>query len=479
MKTSTLVFISVSDKIKKLEMLHKYIPVQYNRLYYVYDCMDGSLYPCDKNVYFAFRKYTFSELLEKYKNNNPEGSISNFIQMLLKANSFYHCELSQYPKVDENMVLDSLARVPNIILAVTKECNLACRYCCYGSLYVQNTTAAEWKADMDVREYLEVLLKLRIKNGNRADFQISFYGGEPLLAFSKIQQCVTLADQLMPDVHITYVITTNGILLDKYMSYLVEHHFHILISLDGNEKNNQYRVFKNGIESFNIVVKNINLLYASYPVFFQKNVNFSTVLHGKSNCLDALIFFSKWSKTPLFSNVVETDVRKNVKYYQEIFKMHEYSTDEIIKMKTNYPNVYTSLFPMKSGQCYLWSKRSIEKVDGLLRRQWNGYVTNSCFLFSSKVFVSVDGSIFLCEKSSWKFKFGFISKEGVHLYLNKINGYYKKIFDKHKAQCADCYKIKGCNCCYFAESESVEGGKCFVSHNRAIDELEEMLNNKI
>ena len=82
MKTSTLVFISVSDKIKKLEMLHKYIPVQYNRLYYVYDCMDGSLYPCDKNVYFAFRKYTFSELLEKYKNNNPEGSISNFIQML-------------------------------------------------------------------------------------------------------------------------------------------------------------------------------------------------------------------------------------------------------------------------------------------------------------------------------------------------------------------------------------------------------------
>lgn len=54
MKTSTLVFISVSDKIKKIEMLHKYIPVQYNRLYYVYDCMDGSLYPCDKNVYFAF-----------------------------------------------------------------------------------------------------------------------------------------------------------------------------------------------------------------------------------------------------------------------------------------------------------------------------------------------------------------------------------------------------------------------------------------
>lgn len=45
-------------------------------------------------------------------------------------------------------------------------------------------------------------------------------------------------------------------------------------------------------------------------LFFSKECEFSTVLHGKSNCLDALIFFSKWNKTPLFSNVVETDVRK-------------------------------------------------------------------------------------------------------------------------------------------------------------------------
>lgn len=312
-------------------MLHKYIPILYNKLYYVYDCIDGSLYPCDQNVYSVFREYTFGELLEMYKNNSLEKSISDFIQMLIKTSSFYNYELCQYPVADEYMVLDSLARVSNIVLEVTKECNLACRYCCYGSLYVQQTRQTGCKCNMDVCEYLKALLNLRKKNGIHKSFQISFYGGEPLLAFDKIQKCVMLADKLMPDVNVTYAITTNGILLDKYMLYLVEHNFRVLVSLDGDVKNNQYRVFKNGTESFEKVVRNINLFHLSYPDFFQKNVNFSTVLHGKSNCLDALKFFSQWDKIPFFSEVVRDGAKKNAKYYQEIFKMHAYSTNPQIR----------------------------------------------------------------------------------------------------------------------------------------------------
>lgn len=59
-------------------MLHKYIPILYNKLYYVYDCIDGSLYPCDQNVYSVFREYTFGELLEMYKDNSLEKSISYY-----------------------------------------------------------------------------------------------------------------------------------------------------------------------------------------------------------------------------------------------------------------------------------------------------------------------------------------------------------------------------------------------------------------
>lgn len=33
-----------------------------------------------------------------------------------------------------------------------------------------------------------------------------------------------------------FTMTTNGILLDRYLDFLVQHDFQLLISLDGNEK---------------------------------------------------------------------------------------------------------------------------------------------------------------------------------------------------------------------------------------------------
>ncbi len=52
-------------------------------------------------------------------------------------------------------------------------------------------------------------------------------------------------------------MTTNGILLDKYMDFLVKNTFSLAVSLDGNQENNGYRLFKNYKPSFDTVVRNI------------------------------------------------------------------------------------------------------------------------------------------------------------------------------------------------------------------------------
>lgn len=41
-------------------------------------------------------------------------------------------------------------------------------------------------------------------------------------------------------------MTTNAMLLDKYMSYLEKHKVNLLISLDGNQVHNSYRIDKQG-----------------------------------------------------------------------------------------------------------------------------------------------------------------------------------------------------------------------------------------
>ena len=64
------------------------------------------------------------------------------------------------------------------------------------------------------------------------------------------------------------------------MDYLVEKNFSILISLDGNEVQSAYRVDKHGNSSFSRVVRNVKKLQETYPDYFEKKVNFNSVLHN-------------------------------------------------------------------------------------------------------------------------------------------------------------------------------------------------------
>lgn len=58
----------------------------------------------------------------------------------------------------------------------------------------------------------------------------------------------------------SFSMTTNAVLLDKYMDYLVEKEFHLLISLDGDEYGQSYRIGTKGENSFNKVITNVKLL---------------------------------------------------------------------------------------------------------------------------------------------------------------------------------------------------------------------------
>lgn len=64
-----------------------------------------------------------------------------------------------------------------------------------------------------------------------------------------------IEDSKVPHRIVKYNMTTNGVLLDKYIRFLVEKEFRILISLDGDEKGNSYRIDHNGYPSFTKVVK--------------------------------------------------------------------------------------------------------------------------------------------------------------------------------------------------------------------------------
>lgn len=193
----------------------------------------------------------------------------------------------------------NLANLPQLVFEVTDACNLRCKYCAYGEFY----------DDYDCRESKDLSVEWAIRlidylvpywnSGRNVSAQtpiwISFYGGEPLLNFPFIERIVdyVLHGIDCPRHRFSFSMTTNAILLHRYMDFLQEHDFSLLISLDGNEANDAYRMDKAGHSSYARVVENVNALREKYPDYFERRVNFNAVLHNKNSVEEIYRFFKE------------------------------------------------------------------------------------------------------------------------------------------------------------------------------------------
>ena len=110
----------------------------------------------------------------------------------------------------------------SITLYVTDECNFECDYCYQkkGNTYMDTSIV-----DKVVDVFSPYLTK---------DCYINFYGGEPLLAFDRIQHTVQSIKNRLKIQNIIFSISTNGSLLDdEKLEFLNQNKFSLLLSFDG------------------------------------------------------------------------------------------------------------------------------------------------------------------------------------------------------------------------------------------------------
>jgi len=151
-----------------------------------------------------------------------------------------------------------LANVRHILFEVTDSCNLKCTYCGYGDIYGNHDQRLESNFPLEsAKLFLDYMIShLKSKNNDSIYYNviISFYGGEPLLNISFIKEIVYYIESInVSNLNFIYNITTNALLLNRYMDFLTKKKFRILISLDGNKFNNSYRVNHSGENSFDRV----------------------------------------------------------------------------------------------------------------------------------------------------------------------------------------------------------------------------------
>ncbi|MDR0799392.1 MAG: radical SAM peptide maturase, CXXX-repeat target family [Dysgonamonadaceae bacterium] len=171
-------------------------------------------------------------------------------------------------KENQDIWQDSLAK--NITFIVTKDCQLACKYC-----YLVGKNTKERMSFETAKQAIDYVLNNRVQF-NQGSVIWDFIGGEPFLEIDLIDRiCDYIKLQLFEKQHpwfnsYRFSFSTNGVNYhdEKVQRYIEKNreHLSIGITIDGTErKHDLNRVYKNGKGSYQDVVKNIPLWLSQFP----------------------------------------------------------------------------------------------------------------------------------------------------------------------------------------------------------------------
>lgn len=136
-----------------------------------------------------------------------------------------------------------------VCLVLTHQCNLGCSYCYAGE---------KFRRAMSFETGLE---SLRMAFRRPGPLEVSFFGGEPMIAFSEMARLTRIASHWArrSGRAIRFTVTTNAtILKDKHLRFLRHFNFFVGLSVDGlEEEHDKHRPFAGGRGSGELVWRNL------------------------------------------------------------------------------------------------------------------------------------------------------------------------------------------------------------------------------
>jgi len=407
---------------------------------------------------------------------------------LLNNNYFKNKYINNTFRYNKEDIKYYLSNTSQISFEATDRCNLACEYCIYGKYYTNRNKSQNINLNIDtakkVLNYLVELWNSSLNSSHKKKISVGFYGGEALLNFNFIYKIVNFVKTLnSKHCNFSFNMTTNGVLLDKYIPFLVENNFDIIISIDGGlESNNIYRKFPNQKPAFKTIYKNILAIRNKYPEYFDKHISFNSVLHNKNSFAEIYNFFlSNFNKTPLTSEIDTDSINQDLA--KEFYEMYESAYDSLHKEKD---------FNFIEKEHYVGSVENLRKFifaySGYVKLSYLDLIsddkndpklpTGTCEPFSRKIFVNARGQILPCERIGHQFVLGYANKNNISLDFDKIAKKYNEYFDNINNQCNNCFFIKSCNICMFKENIESKDLQCkgFMNYSSLAEYLSQNMS---
>ena len=216
------------------------------------------------------------------------------LKSILTPHSDIKLCLPDVPRYDEAI---QSGMIRTLALNTTERCNLRCTYCYYGGGYSDTRVHNDSKlTETTLRDCITAFLDNHEKTQG-ATRAIYFFGGEPLLNFSMIEEGVLFAKSLARNrgidlSNLIFQVATNGMpLTNRNVAFLVEHGVYMNISIDG-PNHDRYRVDRRGMPTLNRVMAKIEWLWINYPEYFAAHVGLNCVVTPPYNIAALFDFFT-------------------------------------------------------------------------------------------------------------------------------------------------------------------------------------------
>lgn len=237
-----------------------------------------------KLMYSEMPAFT-GDILDKVRHREPVDTDSPVFQKLCDNGYLVKTAVNE-PLIAKKRYWDTVYDTRlGITLMPTEQCNCRCPYC-YESFS---------KPKMDSQTVQNLLLFLKKNLIRYTGLNISWFGGEPLLAMDVME---TISREILDICHARRMlydssITTNGVLLtpDVFRRLLSLRISRFQITLDGpKETHDRTRVFKNGGGTFDIIMNNLLAIKESKTSTVRINIRINLTKESLKNLPEFLDF---------------------------------------------------------------------------------------------------------------------------------------------------------------------------------------------
>lgn len=387
------------------------------------------------------------ECFEKIVKYNDTGIVNDAVEKLQgqgylrKRNNF----IMENPETD-GLKYSLENDLGTMALQVTQNCNLRCKYCVYSGNYENREHSSLRMSRETAYKAIDYLVE---HSANSEKLHLGFYGGEPLLEFELIKDCVEYIRKAT-NKEIIFNITTNCVLLDEEkIDFLYQNDFRVTISLDGPANiHDANRVKLDNSGSFSNVITAIQVIKKKYPEYLGK-ININAVIDISKGFKDVYDFFiSNEEVRDIYTtyNFQSNDYAINRKVMSEEF-ISQYMLEQFkyLMAMMEKKGVYT-----RSNIFDANIKQLIERVHKVIMYKTfeasKEHHSGPCVPGKHRLFINVSGCFYPCERVNELSDPMQIGNLDTGFILEKVQNLLN-LGKLTETECRNCWAFRFCTIC--------------------------------